>query len=72
MFLSDNGHRYVLIQTLADGAPKALKPVPNLSAGEQIIRDLIARGEDGWYLFDAKESRSVWPRDARQGSKNPK
>jgi hypothetical protein len=65
----DETNRYVLIQNFPDGRPRTVRSVANLIAGEQEMRKLIERGEAGWYLFDTKEKRNVWPREPELGPK---
>ncbi len=72
MLFSNEAERYLLIQTLPNGTPKAVQPVANLEAGESKIVKLIHRREDGWYLFDTKERRTVWPRDRVRSQKHSK
>jgi hypothetical protein len=61
--------RYVLIQTLPDGTPKAVKPVTSLEDGEREMVELIGRGEYGWHLFDVRENRRLWPLDGNRSAK---
>jgi hypothetical protein len=59
MLARNDRERYVLVSTLADGTPNAVRPVSNAKDGKRILHELRQAGEAQWHLFDILEKRRV-------------
>lgn len=59
MLATTDRERYVLLSTLADGTPNAVRPVSNANEGKRILDELRHAGEEQWHLFDIREKRRV-------------
>ena len=57
--INNDRDRYVLVSTLADGTPNAVRPVSNANEGKRILNELRRAGEAQWHLFDIHEKRRV-------------
>jgi hypothetical protein len=45
-----------------------LARVPSLNFGEEKIKALIEKGEEGWHLFDVRGNRVIWPSGSDKNS----
>jgi hypothetical protein len=59
MLAVNDRDRYVLVSTLADGTPNAVRPVSNENEGKRILNELRQAGEAQWHLFDTLKKRQV-------------
>ena len=59
MLATNDRERYVLVRTLADGTPNAVRPVSSANEGRRILNELRQAGEAQWHLFDIHEKRQL-------------
>ena len=51
--------RYVLIKTLPDGTPAAVRPMPSLKAARAELAVLNSTDGGFWHIFDHLENRTI-------------